>query len=71
MSAYDKRREALARLIAASTMGLRDDATGAGLPIDLWRGYLPDADAILIIINGVDREAAGAKMEGDHYNRPG
>jgi hypothetical protein len=67
---YDQRRIAMAKLLAASMMGLRKDATGSKLPEDLWRQMLPKADAVLFIISNTDQAAAGAKLE-QHYQGPG
>lgn len=50
-SSYSQRREALAKLLAASIMGLVKDPTGAKLPRDCWEVLLPKADAILFIIS--------------------
>ena len=59
---YDQRRRTMARLIAASIMGLRNDATGANLPEDCWEQTLQKADATLFILSDFDREEAGQKM---------
>jgi hypothetical protein len=63
---YEKRRDALARLLAASLMGLVEDPTGANLPEDCWRQMIPKANAILFIVSvGVEHEQAGQAMEQD------
>jgi hypothetical protein len=60
---HQLRRNALARLLCASLMGLTEDATGANLPDDLWAKLLPKADAILFIVSETDRPRAGEQME--------
>ena len=66
MSAYEQRRDALARIPAASLMGLLKDATGAKLPEDCWRQMVPKANAILFIVSqGVEHAAAGKALERD------
>jgi hypothetical protein len=47
---YEQRREALAKLFAASLMDLRKDPLGTNLPVDLWSQMLPKADATLFLI---------------------
>lgn len=47
--AHAKRREALARLLAAALMGLTEDPTGAKLPEDCWRQMNDKAEAVLFI----------------------
>jgi hypothetical protein len=63
VTAYQKRRIALARLLCASLMGLTEDATGANLPEDLWSKMLPKADAVLFIVSDTDRNRAAEQME--------
>lgn len=53
----ERRREALAKLLAADMMKMRRDPTGFNLPPDLWRLMLPKADAILLLVR---REVIGA-----------
>jgi hypothetical protein len=75
LSPYSQRRIALAKLLAASMMGLRKDATGSDLPEDLWRQMLSKADATFFIVSDTDRAEAGAKLEsgidGARYHGPG
>jgi hypothetical protein len=70
-SPYQQRRVALAKLLAASMMGLRGDATGANLPEDLWERLLPKADAVFFIVSDIDRGEAASKMETQSYRGPG
>jgi hypothetical protein len=61
---YQQRRDALARVLAASLMGLVKDATGSTLPEDCWHQMLAKADAILFIVSsGPEHEAAGEELE--------
>jgi hypothetical protein len=48
--AVDRRVEALARLIAAEKMDLLHDATGGGLPYDLWKQAEHLALAVMTLI---------------------
>lgn len=70
---YQKRRDALARILAASVMGLVKDATGSGLPDDCWQTMAPKADAILFIVSDQDRNNAGKELEHNQgaYHGPG
>ena len=70
---YDRRRNALAKLLSASMMGLREDATGSNLPEDIWHQLLPKADAMLFIVSDADKAEAGRKLEqgADPYHGPG
>lgn len=64
MTPYQQRRDALARILAASLMGLAKDPTGSGLPEDCWRQVAPKADAILFIVSsGLDHETARKELE--------
>jgi hypothetical protein len=49
VTARERRREALARIIWADRGGLVGDALGETLPERLWRQALPRADAILTL----------------------
>jgi hypothetical protein len=63
---YDQRREALARVLAASLMGLVKDTAGAKLPEDCWRQMTTKADAILFIVSppsSGEHEQAGKALE--------
>lgn len=67
MTAYDQRSDALARILAASLMGLVNDPTGSGLPEDCWRQMSAKANAILFIVSsGTEHEAAGRALERDN-----
>jgi hypothetical protein len=68
MTAYEQRRDAMARILAASLMGLVRDPTGAKLPEDCWRQMVPKANAILFIVSrGVEHETAGKALEHDLF----
>ena len=61
---YQQRRDALARILAASLMGLVKDPTGSGLPEECWRQMAAKADAILFIVStGTEHETAGRALE--------
>jgi hypothetical protein len=62
--AYDRRREALARLCAAGKMQLLRDPVGQRLPDELWQQMLPQADAILtlLILKSGDRNRVVESM---------
>jgi hypothetical protein len=60
---YEQRRDALARVLAASVMGLVKDAAGANLPAECWRQMSPKAAAFLFIVSDVDRFEAGKDLE--------
>lgn len=49
MGSHHQRREAMAKLLAAAIMGLREDPTGSNLPQDCWEKMLPKAEAVLFI----------------------
>ncbi len=55
---YALRREALAKLFAASLMDLRKDPLGTNLQADLWSQMLPKADATLFLVTGSKRAEA-------------
>jgi len=75
--AYQQRRDALARVLAASLMGLVKDPTGSGLPDDCWRQMTAKANAILFIVSsGLEHDEAGKALERDldperGYHGPG
>lgn len=62
---YQQRRDALARILAASLMGLIKDPTGSGLPEVCWRQMATKADAILFVVSppGAEHEIAGRELE--------
>jgi len=63
---YEQRSDALARILAASLMGLVKDPTGIGLPEKCWRQMTAKANAILFIVSsGTEHEAAGRALERD------
>ena len=63
-AAYTKRREALARILAASVMGMINDPLGQHLPDECWQQMTAKADAIFSIISaGPDKGAAGRALE--------
>jgi len=65
-SSFEQRRNALARLLAASIMGLVKDPAGTKLPEDCWRQLVPKANAILFIVSqGNEHTLAGAALERD------
>jgi hypothetical protein len=49
VTARERRREAMARLIWAEAGGLVGDALGESLPEKLWRQALPKVDAVLTL----------------------
>lgn len=66
MTSYEIRRERLARLLAASLMGLDGDPAGDKLPADCWRQMMKKADAILFInseAGSAEHRQAAAMME--------
>lgn len=63
---YHKRRIVMAKLLAASIMGLRKDATGANLPEDIWHQMLAKADAVFVILSEGDRAEASTNLESHH-----
>ena len=72
---YEYRRDTLARVLAASLMGLVKDPAGNALPEDCWGQMKAKADAILFIVStGAEHESAGKSLErhlsGD-YHGPG
>lgn len=63
---YQQRSDALARVLAASLMGLVKDPTGNRLPEDCWRQMTAKANAILFIVSsGTEHEIAGKALERD------
>jgi len=64
--AYHARREALAKILAASLMGLVKDPTGTRLPEECWRQMVAKADAILFIVSppSLEHDEAGRALEG-------
>jgi hypothetical protein len=76
-SSFEQRRNALARLLAASIMGLVKDPAGTKLPEDCWRQLVPKANAILFIVStGNEHILAGTALERDFdaehgYRGPG
>jgi hypothetical protein len=63
-SSFEKRRNALARLLAASIMGLVKDPAGVNLPEDCWGQLVSKANAILFIVStGNEQILAGAALE--------
>jgi hypothetical protein len=59
LTPYEQRRDALARILAALLMELRDDPTGADLPQECWWPTRAKAAAILFLISkGEEHEAA-------------
>ena len=70
----ERRREAVARALAASMMGLVKDAEGGNLPDDCWKQMVAKADAVLFLAsNGKDHEEAGRMLERNQgtYHGPG
>lgn len=55
---YEQRREALARIFAASLMDLHKDPLGQNLPADLWGQMLPQVDATLFLVTKSKRAEA-------------
>lgn len=52
--AFVARTEAMARLVAAEQMRLINDPTGSAIGEHVWRRYVPQAQAILILIKRAD-----------------
>lgn len=46
---HQARREAMARLLAAEIMGLRNDPLGQNLPAECWSQVVKKADAALLL----------------------
>lgn len=63
---YEHRRDALARILAASLMQLVADPTGERLPEGCWRQMSPKANAILFIVSkDAEHDKAGRALEHD------
>jgi len=63
---FEQRRDALARILAASLIQLEDDATGADLPEDCWGQMRAKANAILFIVSqerSAEHLEAGVALE--------
>lgn len=70
-SPYEQRREAIARILAASRMGLRNDPTGQYLPQDCWSWMTRKAVAFLFIVSkGDEREEARRDLERGPDSEP-
>jgi hypothetical protein len=68
---YDARRERVARVLAASLMGLIKDPTGDRLPDECWQQLLPKADSILFITSQPgtqEHHLAGQRLEASISN---
>jgi len=66
---YEVRRERMARVLAASLMGLVKDPAGDRLPAECWEQMLPKADAILFITSQPEtpeHRSAGNRLEEHH-----
>lgn len=64
MMAHAKRREAMARLLAAALMGLVKDPTGAALPEDCWQQMNDKAEAVLFIATNGQTPFKAADYQG-------
>jgi hypothetical protein len=63
---YEVRRERMARVLAASLMGLLKDPAGDHLPAECWMQMLPKADSILFITappGTPEHHLAGQRLE--------
>lgn len=63
-TSYDVRRERMARLLAASLMGLVKDPAGDRLPDECWKQMLAKADSIFFIVSqpGTTERRISGKM---------
>lgn len=71
MTPFERRRDALARLLAASLLDLVADPTGADLPEACWKKMTQKANAILFVVSPTtdsDHRLAGVALEEDYLN---